>query len=352
MSKPFKSLDDQIDILINRNLVIGTRDSAKYLLSKNSYYSVINGYKDIFLKSKTTEFEEDEFEDGTTLEDIIELYLFDKKIRNEVMSALGSVEETLSANIAYILGERFGYKQGEYIAHKNFKLGKRIQNGRFKGRFDRDYLIHELNKICHSEEHPMRHYREKYNDVPPWIMVKGATLGTLVYIYKLFKKDEKEYLISRCLGIAVEEIDENLKEFFSKMLDVFRKFRNWAAHGGRIFSHKVKEELPYYQPAYATFKFEKEKYNTGQGKNDFFALVVALNFFLQSDRYAYAYFKVGIPFHLKNFGEKNPLYYLRVLEHMGLPFNYYEALATKSQFNHKKFLDNVDSSNKAQVIAQ
>ncbi|MBY0122135.1 Abi family protein [Bacillus sp. S/N-304-OC-R1] len=339
MTKPFKTLDEQIEILINRNLLIHSKDKAKYLLTKNSYYSVINGYKGIFLKPKINDHDEDIFEDNTTLEDIIDIHLFDKKIRNEISFALGNVEDTISANIAYILAERFGDQQGDYLNASNYKLGRRTNSGRY----ERDILIYELNKICRSYEHPMKHYRETYQNIPPWIIVKGATFGTLVYIYKLFKKDEKDYLISRCLGVSIEEIDEDLKQFFSKMLDIFRRYRNWAAHGGRIYSHRVSEELPYYPPAYNKFKFDKSKYDKGQGKSDVFSLIVALSFFLKSDFNAYIHLLVGFTHTLKNYSEKNPKYYIRVLENMGLPFDYYESLSEITDLNHADFLSKINS---------
>lgn len=340
MAKPFKTLDDQIDILIERNLIIISRDKAKYLLTKNSYYSVINGYKGIFLKEETNHGE-DVFEDYTTLEDIIDLHLFDKKIRNEISFALGNVEDTLSANIAYILAERFGHKEEDYIKSSNFKLGRKTKSGRY----ERDILIFELRKICRSTEHPMKHYRDSYENVPPWIMVKGATLGTLVYVYKLFKKEEKDYFISRCLGVSAEEIDEELKQFFSKMLDFFRKYRNWAAHGGRMYNHKVKEELPFYNLAYNKYNFDKTKHDKGKGKSDIFALLVALTFFLKTDITSYIHLMVGFTHTLKTYSEKNPKYYIRVLGKMGLPFDYEESISKLTDIDHTVFLEKVNSSN-------
>lgn len=42
--KEFKTIDEQIQILLDRNLIINDVDKAKaYLLSQN-YYNIINGY--------------------------------------------------------------------------------------------------------------------------------------------------------------------------------------------------------------------------------------------------------------------------------------------------------------------
>jgi abortive infection bacteriophage resistance protein len=319
LRKPFKNLDEQVALLIKRNLKINNVDEAKYLLTKNSYYTVINGYKGIFLKGKVDQSDEDCYEENTTFEDIISLFEFDKKIRALILSALENIESTLASNIAYILAECFGDQQDEYINTRNFKLGN--WSRRFR-KSQRDVLIDELNRVCLSDEHPMKHYRDNYNNVPPWIVVKGLTFGNLVFIYKLFKKEEKDYLISRCLGISIVDIDDKLKEFFNKMLEVLWKYRNWAAHGGRIYSHKIREELPYYSVAYVPFEVSKIDYDAGKGKNDIFALCVAIAFFLKSDIEAYMTFFTNFTFNLRQYKEKKPTYFFRVINEMGLPYNY------------------------------
>ena len=53
MEKIFKTIDEQIDILNSRNVVIDDYDKAYNLLSKNNYYYLINGYKNLFIDSKT-----------------------------------------------------------------------------------------------------------------------------------------------------------------------------------------------------------------------------------------------------------------------------------------------------------
>lgn len=55
MEKEFKSIEEQIEILKNRNLIID-EIQAKKIFKENNYYYVINGYKDLFVdKSKSEE---------------------------------------------------------------------------------------------------------------------------------------------------------------------------------------------------------------------------------------------------------------------------------------------------------
>ena len=47
MEKEFKTIDEQIELLQNRNLHIENKNIARKILLKNNYYYLINGYKDI-----------------------------------------------------------------------------------------------------------------------------------------------------------------------------------------------------------------------------------------------------------------------------------------------------------------
>ena len=63
MEKDFKTIEEQIEILKTRGIIIND-ERAKEILTENNYYYLINGYKDLFsiiiiLKAllKETEFE-------------------------------------------------------------------------------------------------------------------------------------------------------------------------------------------------------------------------------------------------------------------------------------------------------
>ncbi len=48
--KPFHTLDEQVEKLKSRELIVDDVDFAKSILSKENYYNVVNGYKKPFLK--------------------------------------------------------------------------------------------------------------------------------------------------------------------------------------------------------------------------------------------------------------------------------------------------------------
>lgn len=52
--KEFKTLSQQLNILRDRGLNIPTDDKPKKVLREENYYSIINGYKELFLGPNVT----------------------------------------------------------------------------------------------------------------------------------------------------------------------------------------------------------------------------------------------------------------------------------------------------------
>lgn len=79
INKPFKTYRQQLRILRERNLQIPNGHKAMKILKRENYYSVINGYKDIFLDPR---YDSDVYKDGTSFDDIYALYCFDRNLRS------------------------------------------------------------------------------------------------------------------------------------------------------------------------------------------------------------------------------------------------------------------------------
>ena len=89
MEKTFKTIDEQIEILKSRNIIIKDYDKAYRMLSKNNYYYLINGYKDLFI-DKTSK--KQKYIENTKLEEIYAVYEFDKKIKINFLRYLLLIE--------------------------------------------------------------------------------------------------------------------------------------------------------------------------------------------------------------------------------------------------------------------
>ena len=77
MKKEFKTIEEQIQILKERGLIIN-EEKAIEILTENNYYYLINGYKDLFIDNNS---EVEKYKENITLEEIYALYNFDSELR-------------------------------------------------------------------------------------------------------------------------------------------------------------------------------------------------------------------------------------------------------------------------------
>ncbi|GAA0341236.1 Abi family protein [Oceanobacillus oncorhynchi subsp. oncorhynchi] len=321
VDKPFIDLDKQIKKLTSRGLKILNVEKAKHQLIKTTYYDLINGYKDMFLLPKSTRSEDDKFIDGTTIEDIIELYELDRQIRNATLEILLDIECRFYSSVSYSLGKLYGEKEEDYLNIDNFKRGK-IQT--HNNRLERVNLFEKIEEKIHRPRiQPLKYYRRKYGNIPPWILVKDLTFGEIVKLYQLSPRELKVMVVSNILG---HEPNENDFEYFSSGIKLFNTFRNWAAHGGRMYNFKSRIEFPFIEYHHEVFSINKGDYNKGRGKKDFTALITATLFFLKKDYQDIIEFLIKIRTYLDHYQKSNPLQYEKVLFEMGLPSNYYQSL--------------------------
>ncbi|GGB26993.1 hypothetical protein GCM10011409_00340 [Lentibacillus populi] len=321
LEKPFIDLDEQIEKLIARGLEITDHDKARQQLVKTTYYDLINGYKDMFLLPKEEKWHDDKYIQGTKLNDIIDLYELDRQLRNATLEVTLDIECRFYSSMSYSLAKVYGEKEEDYLNKDNYKLGNTQSHN---GNYERENLFDALrNKINKPKIQPLIYYKKKYNNIPPWILVKDLTFGELVMLYKLSSKEVKEEVISNILGTTA---DEKTKELFFVSIKIFNKFRNWAAHGGRMYNYRCRIELPYTEHHANIFGISKEKYIQGNGKNDFASLIIAAMFFLKKDYSYMLEFIVKIRVNLDDYQKTNPIQYENILIELGIPSNYFQSI--------------------------
>ena len=113
--KEFKTLDEQVEILRNKGLVINDVDKAKALLLRENYF-FISGYRHLFLKSN----KERVFIKGTTFDELYAVFQFDRSFRNVLFKNLLIVENNLKSIISYRLSKKYGIKERDYLKPSNF----------------------------------------------------------------------------------------------------------------------------------------------------------------------------------------------------------------------------------------
>ena len=206
--KPFKTIDEQLDILENRNVKIPDREEAKQFLLKEGYYSVINGYKDAFIdRKRSNELNEDYYKDDTYFTSFMLIYTFDRALRRVTLGKLMNAEAIMKTASVYAFcfynKDKDAYldpasycQSGDYHPRKNYTRN----------------LIRLLGVLQRAHDNKnkdyIRHYLDKYGNVPLWVISNTLTFGNISAFYDL-QKAEVQNAICRNIRIASKkEINE------------------------------------------------------------------------------------------------------------------------------------------------
>ncbi|MBQ9258516.1 MAG: Abi family protein [Neisseriaceae bacterium] len=273
IDKNFTDFEQQIKILKQRNLSFISEEFAYVSLKRFGYYNIINGYKDPYIEK--TKNGEEIYKSGVTFEQIFSLYQLDRNLRNAVINSMLEIEDNLRNAVAHIIAESFTAEEKKYLDRTNYRSG-RNRNGETQ----LDSIMKKFNKILQDKTlEPVIHYKETYNNVPPWILLKGASFGNLVNFIKILKPAQKNKVISLIYNIKEEIIstDDFIKNLFSDTIFVCLDYRNRSAHGGRIYNYQtpaIFRKNPLLQ-----MKKENISFHTKYGITGLPVLVEALQFF-------------------------------------------------------------------------
>ncbi len=218
MVKEFKSTNELIEILTSKGLTIKDDNKAKYLIEKYSYYSIVNSYKWIFKIGEN-------YKDNASFEEIFAMYKFDKNLKIIMLKYILEIEAIIKTKIANLFAERYGLE--EYLNVNNFDLKDDNSNLEYIERLI-DEIKNEIDK-GNGKHDAITHYMGKHRFVPPWVVTKILSLGTVSKFYGLMKQQDRQE-ISKFFSIN----DRLLKNILGNLTSV----RNIAAHDDRLYTYR------------------------------------------------------------------------------------------------------------------
>lgn len=300
--KQFKSLDEQIEILKYKGLVINNVDYAKNVLLRENYF-FISGYRHLFMKSSVDKV----YKEGTRFEEVYSLFLFDRTLRNILFKNLLIIENNLKSISSYQLSKRYGYKEKDYLKEKNFDSNPE------KKRQVND-LIKKMKKQIRSnsrENTATLHYVSNYGYIPLWILVKVLSFGIVSEMYSVLKvEDQKE--IAGIYGIDYQ----NLLVY----LPILSNYRNLCAHEDILYENKTKKEIDD-TIFHKLLNIEKVDNVYKYGKNDIFALVIIMKELLQKEEFKSMMFEIENAISTLDYNLKTISIEV-ILDRMGFPPNW------------------------------
>ena len=252
--KNFKTLDEQLEMLKKKNIFVNSDEETKEFLSKENYYNIINGYKDLFLlkdeckKVKTPE----EFIDDTNFEHLKCIFLFDRELRSIFLKYLLIFENQFKTILSYEFSKKYPEKDS-YLERDNFYDDKKEVLNVF-------VTLARILKEKMEENGPVKHYMNKHKYVPLWVFINYLTLGNVSHFYKILKPEDKEIICRR----LSENYNKNYKPTTNfKMEDtilvwgirILNIIRNVCAHDERLYNIKFKNTYAARLENYFGFKY-------------------------------------------------------------------------------------------------
>ena len=228
--KPFLTFDEQIALLKRRGLQILNEDFAKSALSTLSYYDLINRYKSHFTDGN------DNFIPNVSIEQLYELYLFDKDIQALIIKYSTLVENIFKTKLSYVLSEDFGVSIDKYLNASNYLSYASNNSVSFT-----DIQL-EITKYIQSDhiKNPSKYYKIHHNHIPPWILLKNVSLGNSINLFKLLSANAKHHATD--LIIRENKSYDQKVAFIECAMDMIRSFRNSAAHNLNFTSLRIEKK--------------------------------------------------------------------------------------------------------------
>ena len=209
-SKPHLTYNEQLELLKTRSLIIQNESFALNKLKHISYYRLSAYYLPFYDKDKV-------FKEYTTFEDILQLYYFDKEIRNILFTNIEKIEIYLRTQLSYTISKDFG--SFGYSTCENFHNKKDFI----------PLMSHIQKEVNRSKEIFVKHFFNNHIEcnLPVWMMIETVSFGTISKIYKnLYQKQREEV-------IKALHIPANV---FESWLHSLIYVRNICAHHSRTWN--------------------------------------------------------------------------------------------------------------------
>lgn len=232
--KPFKTFDEQLDILEGRGLYIGDREDAKRVLMREGYYAVVNGYKDIFIDvEESRKAGDDRYREGVSFGYLSVLFIFDRILRHTILAAIIDAETTMRTAVVYSFCDKHrgvdAYLDATcYCGRANY----------FSPRHYDSNLVKMLGILQDAHENAwdqecIAHYLDNHGHVPLWVLVNTLTFGNVSHFYSLQQRsvmNETCKIIAECQDLPRIKPDR-LRTAVATLVD----FRNICAHDDRLY---------------------------------------------------------------------------------------------------------------------
>lgn len=210
-----KSIEEQLEILKSRRIIITDEEKAKQILQDINYYT-LTGYMFQFKRNEN-------YQEDISFDLIYNLYLFDNELKTLLLAQVLKIEEKIKTRIAYYIAMQHTDNSLIYLEETYFRDKDEFKA--FKNNFD---TLVRNNATIPFVKHHIDNYGGKF---PIWVAIELLTLGNIKYLYKNIPSKERK-IISTSFNISPKVLDS--------WIDMLRILRNRLAHNIRLYNSTFK----------------------------------------------------------------------------------------------------------------
>lgn len=214
-AKPYSSPEQIVQVLKLRGMLIKDEHRVENYLMNIGYHR-LSAYIYPFYKSPKSELV---LKAGTTFEQVLTLYRFDKKLRLLLFNEIEKIEVAIRSVLANVgcqeLEEKFWITKPEYFANQE--------------KFNQTLTIIE-KELASSKEDYIVDFRQNFiEDYPPaWMITEVLSFGNLNYIYSNIASNQLMKRIAGYFGLR--------PQVFVSWLTVLANLRNMCCHHARVWN--------------------------------------------------------------------------------------------------------------------
>ena len=213
--KPYSSPEQIVQILKSRGMLIKDEHKVENYLMNIGYHR-LSAYIYPFYKNPKSDLI---LKEGTTFEQVLTLYRFDKKLRILLFNEIEKIEVAIRSVLANIgcqeLNDKYWITKPEYFANTE--------------KFSQTLAIVE-KELSSSKEDYIEEFKRKYTEIypPAWMITEVLSFGNLNYIYSNISSNQMMKRIAGYFGLK--------PPVFTSWLTVLANLRNMCCHHARVWN--------------------------------------------------------------------------------------------------------------------
>lgn len=235
-TKPYLAIPDQIALLQQRGMIITDLARASAYLERIGYYR-LSGYWYPFRASRripSVRYPQilDDFRPATEFGHVVDLYVFDKKLRLLFLDAIERIEVALRVDVALIMGQRNPWVHRD-PAELDGKFSR--QQNRRGATGHAEWLARLDETMRRSQEDFVQHFTGKYQDpLPIWMAIELWDFGMLSHFLGGMKHAD--------IGVLSTKYGLQRRDLLTTWMRSINHVRNICAHHARLWNRSPADQ--------------------------------------------------------------------------------------------------------------